>query len=1303
MGRRSAQSLPRPSQKDFENKTIVPGVGIGEFKLGMSKDDVLTKLGKPRTIFWGSDRFTLGNLPAEYRLHYGYIEFEVNDNAVQLIKTRSPSYRFTNGLGVGDSEDKIKQALGEDFKFHRPEQGDGDKTARYHSPLPGPLVLPKIDRRPQPGDDDRFRDKGVEFEVSGKDRTVSEITICWPEVMERLPEYDRNSGDIMGLRGCNLSKLDLRNSFDDLMYIEFDSRTVWPASDKMPPSFDPQEIMELGKNPGLGIRTLHKRGITGRGVRIAILDQPLLVDHQEYADRVQLYEEIHIPIDAGSQSHGCMTASVAVGKTVGVAPEAELFFIGQYNFDWEKTEGDRGTFQYLAQGIHRIVEINEQLPQDKKIRAISISRGWGESHKDYDLIMQAVQKARAAGMLVATCSVDLVHEGCDYAGLGRLPLADPDLFESYEKNLYATESFWDGHNSPPEGWYFCVPLDSRTTASQDGIDEYVFDRCGGFSKAPPYTAGVYALAVQVDPAITPERFWALAARTGRTIEIERNGKKRRLGPIIDPVRLIRSIEAGERANVKRSQSSDQPQPTLSQKDLENTTIVPGVGIGDFKLGMSKDEVLRRLGKPRLIYNSDGNHTLDNLPTTWYRLYYGHITTEIKDDAVQMIRAHSPLYKFADGLGVGDSEDKIKQAFGSDFDGSTDRPSYADKGVEFEIHKKNRTINEIDVFRLGGVRRSDQAQRNQSDRSMPEVHDGNDLEAFEGVDEMDLRACDLRSAADILDTLSFDQKTLWPPAQRLPRGFDPNVLLESGKNPGLGVRALHAQGITGAGVHVGLIDQPLLRDHPEYAGKIVSYHADGFEPRQSSGHGPAMASLLVGKRCGTAPGAKLHAVAVRSWNRDAGHYAQALDRLVAYNRNAPEEQKIRVVSVSCQPSGEGSVFNNQPLWDEAVQQAQAQGILVLDCTWRHGFVSLCWLDPKERENVEACTPGFRNGTVEVDEGHIHVPAKPRTTAQARDHGAFGYVYDGGGRRSRRPKAKNGYSSTMPYAAGILALGWQICPELTPEQIKEMLFASAHMHKSGAEIINPTAFIELVRNQRGNQRLDRRSSGGQRLKRVKPSTSDGFVSMFDGKTLAGWHAVPKASASDWTVRGGAIVGRGSADRQVYLVWKDQGLTDFELRLRYRLLTEGNTGIEIRSRPDPSGRRPFEGYHADLGHIGIGPHVLGAWDFHFAKRKEYPCARGTRLVIDENGRAQSSRIPGALTVDDVRRRQWNDVRVIARGNHFQFFVNDKLASEFVDNAKQGQLTQGAIGLQLHDRGMHVEFKDLRLKYLTSAAGST
>jgi hypothetical protein len=219
--------------------------------------------------------------------------------------------------------------------------------------------------------------------------------------------------------------------------------------------------------------------------------------------------------------------------------------------------------------------------------------------------------------------------------------------------------------------------------------------------------------------------------------------------------------------------------------------------------------------------------------------------------------------------------------------------------------------------------------------------------------------------------------------------------------------------------------------------------------------------------------------------------------------------------------------------------------------------------------------------------------------------------------------------------------------------------------------------------------------------RPSADKGFVALFDGETLEGWHAEPEECASDWSVHDGVIEGHGSANRLCYLVWEEDQLTDFELLLRYRLPGNGNTGVEIRSQPDLSGKRPFEGYHADLGHVGIGPHILGAWDFHFAQREEYPCPRGTRLVIDKDGKTHFSEIQGAFTPADVNRHQWNKVRIVARGNHFRFFINGKLASEFIDNSESGRLDHGVIGLQIHDKDMKVAFTDIQLKQLAAEDG--
>ena len=94
-------------------------------------------------------------------------------------------------------------------------------------------------------------------------------------------------------------------------------------------------------------------------------------------------------------------------------------------------------------------------------------------------------------------------------------------------------------------------------------------------------------------------------------------------------------------------------------------------------------------------------------------------------------------------------------------------------------------------------------------------------------------------------------------------------------------------------------------------------------------------------------------------------------------------------------------------------------------------------------------------------------------------------------------------------------------------------------------------------------------------------NGFVSIFDGKTLKGWRSAPDTTYEPWSVKNGVIRGEGQEDRLIYLVYSgNESLKDFELKFQYKMVTKGNTGVEIRTRPDKTNKRPFEGYHAVEG---------------------------------------------------------------------------------------------------------------------------
>lgn len=400
-------------------------------------------------------------------------------------------------------------------------------------PTPSPLPDAKIVRHPEP----------VIFDTGGD---------------FVLPEYDPDIADwpAMDVRSRDLSMLDLSDRKDDLFYTTFDSQTQWPSLPKMPADFDWQKVMEICKDPGLGIKDLHQQGINGTGIGIAIIDGPLLVDHVEYKDRLRLYEEVNILPEATAAMHGVAVTSIAVGKTVGVAPNADLYYIGAWTGDWAANTGEfTWNFSYYAQAIHRILVINQSLPEDRKVRVIAMQADRIPNETGGDELINAINEVKAAGIFVISPNIGKNY-GLYFQGLGRNPLDDPNLFASYGPGLWWEKDFFERQPSEqytgmPSNFYreesmkhiLLIPMDSRTTASPTGIEDYVFYRQGGWSWSIPYIAGMYALTVQVQPDITPEEFWQAALQTGRTIQLQHNGKEYEFGVILDPKALIEGLQS----------------------------------------------------------------------------------------------------------------------------------------------------------------------------------------------------------------------------------------------------------------------------------------------------------------------------------------------------------------------------------------------------------------------------------------------------------------------------------------------------------------------------------------------------------------------------------------------------------------------------------------------------------------------------------------------------------------------------------------------------------------------------------------
>ena len=339
-------------------------------------------------------------------------------------------------------------------------------------------------------------------------------------------------------RSCDVTKLDFDKYGTDIFHSMFDTKTIWPA--KLPFWFEPKLLIKTGKNPGLGLRALHREGYIGSNVGIAIIDNNvLLTGHQEYAAHLRLYEEIHVRGERGAAMHAPAVSSAAVGKTVGVAPGADLYYIAVDASAFTADNGWQNDFSCFGEAIDRVLEINKILPPNRKIRVISISWGWSPNQPGYEQAEAALQRAKKAGVFVITSAAKRNYPNLKLMGLGCEPYSDADKLSSYTPGSWWKDSFFKAPQKYEN--FLLVPMDQRTLASSAGDKEYMYNGDGGLSWSIPWLAGMYALCCQVKPSITPDEFVDKALATGDTITVEENGKTYQLSKVINPQKLIEAL------------------------------------------------------------------------------------------------------------------------------------------------------------------------------------------------------------------------------------------------------------------------------------------------------------------------------------------------------------------------------------------------------------------------------------------------------------------------------------------------------------------------------------------------------------------------------------------------------------------------------------------------------------------------------------------------------------------------------------------------------------------------------------------
>jgi hypothetical protein len=224
----------------------------------------------------------------------------------------------------------------------------------------------------------------------------------------------------------------------------------------------------------------------------------------------------------------------------------------------------------------------------------------------------------------------------------------------------------------------------------------------------------------------------------------------------------------------------------------------------------------------------------------------------------------------------------------------------------------------------------------------------------------------------------------------------------------------------------------------------------------------------------------------------------------------------------------------------------------------------------------------------------------------------------------------------------------------------------------------------------------------------SAEDGFVSLFDGQSLKGWHVSTKTghsrasqnkSGGKWLVQDGAIVGTQDIPGNGGIVITDEQFGDFEVKVEMKNDFGLDSGLFLRSTEDGKAWQAMIDYHGSGNLMGIYGEGLGG----------KPAVSNFRFAGSPDKIAERTNAPVALPVlPDAwkhfwRHGEWNELRARIEGNppHITTWINGVKFMDWQENELRHP-DKGGIALQVHGGGNHtntwVRFRNIEVKRLGS-----
>ena len=237
-------------------------------------------------------------------------------------------------------------------------------------------------------------------------------------------------------------------------------------------------------------------------------------------------------------------------------------------------------------------------------------------------------------------------------------------------------------------------------------------------------------------------------------------------------------------------------------------------------------------------------------------------------------------------------------------------------------------------------------------------------------------------------------------------------------------------------------------------------------------------------------------------------------------------------------------------------------------------------------------------------------------------------------------------------------------------------------------------------------------GCKVANSSQNKEEGFVRIFDGKTLNNW----EGDSTYWRVENGNLVGEITPQTLLktnsFIVWKGGEPADFELKGEFNITEKGNSGINYRSEKLTDIPFALKGYQADID----GDNRYTGQNYEERGRTTLAYRGQITSINPQSGNQKQEdfktkvknnawsdlKITGTLGDSDslktkIKRQDWNSFHLMIKGNRLKHYINDILMSDVTDNDVVNGKSKGIIGVQVHvGPPMKVQYRNLRLKQL-------